>query len=283
LPYRGRMAVGASGTTYLSGIVAAHRAAAAEDQRDPAALIAQARSVPATRSFRAALVRTETVVIAEIKRRSPSRGDLAPGLDPVTIAAEYERGGAGCLSVLTDEQFFGGSASDLCSARAACSLPVLRKDFTVGEADVADARLMGADALLLIVAALSDIQLSELRDLASSLSLDTLVEVHDEEELERALASGADLVGVNQRDLRTFDVDTTVASRLASRIPSSVVAVAESGVKTSDDVERLADCGFQAVLVGETLVTAPDTAAAVKVLTGHRVGARGPSAAIAGS
>jgi indole-3-glycerol phosphate synthase len=277
------MAVGASGTTYLSGIVAAHRAAAAEDHRDLSALVAEARTGPATRSFRSALAGTETVVIAEIKRRSPSRGDLAPRLDPASMAAAYERGGAGCISVLTDEQFFGGSASDLRAARAASSLPVLRKDFTVGEADIADARLMGADAVLLIVSALSDSELSELRDLASSLSLDALVEVHDEDELERALACGADLVGVNQRDLRTFDVDATIASRLSSRIPSSVMAVAESGIKTSDDVARLADCGFQAVLVGETLVTAPDAAGAVEALTGQRVGTRGSSAAIAGS
>jgi indole-3-glycerol phosphate synthase len=277
------MAEGAPGATYLSGIIAAHRAAAAEDPRDPATLVAGARSAQAPRSFLAALSRPETVVIAEIKRRSPSRGDLAPDLDPAAVAASYEEGGAGCLSVLTDAQFFGGSAGDLSAARGACSMPVLRKDFTVCEADVADARLMGADAVLLIVAALSDGELDSLRSLASELSLDALVEVHDEDELERALGCGAEIVGVNQRDLQTFDVDTTVAARLASRIPSSVVAVAESGIKTSDDVARLADSGFQAVLVGETLVTAPDAVLATRALTGHRVTARATSAAIAGS
>jgi indole-3-glycerol phosphate synthase len=277
------MAEGAPSATYLSGIVAAHRAASAEDSRDPADLVAQARSAPAPRSFKKALSRPETVVIAEIKRRSPSRGDLAPGLDPASVATAYEEGGAGCLSVLTDEQFFGGSAADLHAARAACSLPVLRKDFTVCEADIADARLMGADAVLLIVSALSDDELVVLRALASELSLDALVEVHDEEELDRALACGAEIVGVNQRDLRTFDVDTTVAARLSSRIPPAVVAVAESGIKTPDDVLRLADCGFEAVLVGETLVTAGDTVRAVRALTGYRVGARGSSAAIASS
>ena len=154
------------------------------------------------------------------------------------MAAEYEAGGAACLSVLTDEAFFGGSPADLVDARAACSLPVLRKDFTVSPLDVCDARLMGADAVLLIVAALDDAELAELLALAGALALAPLVEVHDEPELDRALAVGARLVGVNQRDLRTFEVDRERAVRMGERMPSGVVAVAESGIR--DAVRRRA-------------------------------------------
>jgi len=221
-------------------------------------------------------------VIAEIKRRSPSKGELAPGLDPAALAAEYRDGGATCLSVLTDAAFFGGSVSDLQEARQACGLPVLRKDFTVCVNDVADARLMGADAVLLIVTALSEEELALLLGIASRLGLDCLVEVHDEDELSSALACGADLVGVNQRDLRTFDVDTELAARLAGMIPDNVTAVAESGIRGPQDVSRLASVGFEGVLVGELLVPSKDPAQAVSALTGHRVGPRRPSRAMAG-
>ena len=161
----------------------------------------------------------ELAVIAEVKRRSPSKGPLDAGLDPAAVAADYEAGGAACVSVLTDEEFFGGSPADLAAARSACGLPVLRKDFTVSRADVCDARLMGADAVLLIVAALSDDELSSFLGLAQELSLDALVEVHDEAELERALDAGAELVGVNQRDLTTFAVDPERAARLVGGDP----------------------------------------------------------------
>jgi indole-3-glycerol phosphate synthase len=184
--------------------------------------------------------------------------------------------------VLTDAQFFGGSVSDLQDARGASALPVLRKDFTVCANDVADARLMGADALLLIVAALSTDELATLVGIASGLAIDCLVEVHDEDELSVALGCGASLVGVNQRDLRTFEVDTELAVRLAALIPDGVVAVAESGIRGPADVSRLASCGFQAVLVGELLVTAADPVAATRELTGQRIGPRRPSRAMAG-
>jgi indole-3-glycerol phosphate synthase len=170
--------------------------------------------------------------------------------------------------VLTDAEFFGGSADDLAEARAACELPVLRKDFTVSQADIYDARAMGADAVLLIAAALTTAELSAFRLLADDLDMAALVEVHDEDELERALDTGATLVGVNQRDLRTFEVDPGRAERLAAVIPPGVVKVAESGIGGRVDVALLADCGYDAVLVGESLVTSADPAVAVRMLKG---------------
>ncbi len=275
-------------TTYLADIVAAHRRSAAADGRDTDELLARALEAPPARSFSEALLAAgpgagETrarglAVIAEVKRRSPSKGLIAPDLDPAAVAAEYREGGAACLSVLTDEGFFAGSAFDLQAARRASGLPVLRKDFTVSRADVCDARLMGADAVLLIVAALSPEELTTFHDLASRLGLDALVEVHDEGELELALDAGARLVGVNQRDLTTFAVDQERAARLAPRIPPEVVAVAESGIRGPDDARRIGEAGYDAVLVGEAVVTAPDRAEAVRALCGHRVSARTPSA-----
>jgi len=207
-------------------------------------------------------------VIAEVKRRSPSKGDLHPDLDPATVASRYEAGGAACLSVLTDVTWFGGSAADLAAARAAVQIPVLRKDFTVSERDVYDARLMGADAVLLIAAALSADELHRFHALAIDLGLDALVEVHDEAELAKALAVGAALIGVNQRDLVTFDVDTDRAVRVAAAIPAGLVKVAESGIRGPDDAARLRRAGYQAVLVGESLVTSDDAASAVSALRG---------------
>ena len=196
-------------------------------------------------------------VIAEVKRRSPSKGPLAPDLDPVDVATAYAAGGAACLSVLTDRDYFGGSPTDLLAARSAAGLPVLRKDFTVTVADVDDARLMGADAVLLIVAALERrASCADFAAAAAEVGLDALVEVHDEPELDRALAAGATLVGVNQRDLATFAVDGERAERLVAAIPADVVAVAESGIGGPEDAARLAGAGYQAVLVGETLVRA---------------------------
>ena len=201
--------------TYLDQILAVHRARAEEDDRPVRGLVEAARRTPEPRPFRQALAQDGLAVVAELKRRSPSRGDLAIDLDPAAVAAAYVAGGAACLSVLTDTRFFGGSPADLAAARRAVDLPVLRKDFTLSEADVCDSRLMGADAVLLIVAALVDAELVRLRGLAGELGLAALVEVHDEAELERALDAGADLVGVNQRDLTTFDVDHQRAERLA--------------------------------------------------------------------
>ncbi|HKA04352.1 MAG TPA: indole-3-glycerol phosphate synthase TrpC, partial [Acidimicrobiales bacterium] len=194
--------------TYLDRIIAAHRAAAARDDRPLEPLVADAVSRPPTRGFTAALATpTGLAVIAEIKRRSPSKGDLNVGLDPAALAATYEAGGASCLSVLTDTEFFAGSPDDLAAARAATTRPVLRKDFTVSERDVYDARLMGADAVLLIAAALSPDELHRFHALAGAVGLDALVEIHDEAELAVAIDVGATLIGVNQRDLVTFAVD----------------------------------------------------------------------------
>jgi indole-3-glycerol phosphate synthase len=259
---------------FLADIVAAHRRSAAQDRRDVGELSAAALAAPPAASFAGALRVPGLAVVAEVKRRSPSKGALAPGLDPAETASGYASGGAACLSVLTDEEFFGGSRTDLVAAKRASGLPVLRKDFTVAEADVCDARLMGADAVLLIVAALSDGELRSLHELARRVGIDALVEVHDEAELDRALEAGARLVGVNQRDLATFTVDPGLAVRLAVRIPPGVVAVAESGIRGPDDARRMAGAGYDAVLVGETLVTAPDRAAAVRELCGHPVSER---------
>lgn len=259
--------------TYLDRILDAHRVAARDDHRSIDRLVEQASSTSATRSFAGAIHESRTphgadtvAVIAEIKRRSPSKGDLVSDLDPVRLAREYAAGGARCLSVLTDEDFFGGSADDLRSARAAVDLPVLRKDFTVSVNDIADARLMGADAVLLIVAALSDTELKDLVVLAAELGMDALVEVHDEGELERAVAVDATLIGVNQRDLVTFQVDTDRAVRVAAAFPPGVVKVAESGIVDGRDAATLAAAGYDAVLVGEALVTSGDPAAAVRAL-----------------
>src|SRR5438552_4353998 len=184
--------------TYLDAILTAHRERAAADTRPMETLLDTARACPAPRPFAGALT-GDFSVIAEVKRRSPSKGTIAPNLDPARLAAAYGAGGAACLSVLTDEEFFGGSAADLAAARGAVAIPVLRKDFTVSAADVCDARIMGADAILLIVAALDSAELRDLSALATELDIDALVEVHDEAELERAAAIGARLVGVNQR------------------------------------------------------------------------------------
>ena len=256
--------------TYLDRILEQHRAAAAADHRDLDELIGRATAMPPTRGFLAALAgRDRLGVISEIKRRSPSKGELHPGLDPAVMARSYESGGASCLSVLTDEEFFGGSADDLRAARVACTLPVLRKDFTVSPHDVVDARLMGADCLLLIAAALSPGELAELHALAIDLGLDVLVEIHDEAELEHAMVAGATLVGVNQRDLVTFQVDHERALRMAGVIPNDVVKVAESGVRGAEDARSLHGAGYPAVLVGETLVTSSDPARAVADLIGE--------------
>ncbi|MGA3217886.1 MAG: indole-3-glycerol phosphate synthase TrpC [Acidimicrobiales bacterium] len=258
--------------TYLDQILAAHREAARADRRDLSRLLAAAGRCPAARGFNAALKAGPAVaVIAEIKRRSPSKGTLAPDLDPALLAKVYAGAGAACLSVLTDPEFFGGSADDLAAARSATDLPVLRKDFTVSPADVCDARTMGADAVLLIVAALSAGELTELLGTTRRLGLDALVEVHDEAEAELALGAGAEAIGVNQRDLVTFEVDTRRAVRVARSLPGHVVRVAESGVRDRDDVRRLADAGFDAVLVGEALVTAPSPGAALAALTAVEV------------
>jgi indole-3-glycerol phosphate synthase len=216
-------------------------------------------------------------VIAEIKRRSPSKGELAPDLDAGRTAAAYEAGGATCLSVLTDGPFFGGSVRDLQDARAATSAtPVLRKDFTIDPDQVYETRGIGADAILLIVAAIpDDTMLGDLHTLALELGLDVLVEAHDEAELDRALAIRATCIGVNARDLETFSEDLGVAERLVARMSADVLAVAESAIRDVADARRVADAGFDAVLVGEALVRAPDPAALARELAAVPTTARG--------
>jgi indole-3-glycerol phosphate synthase len=261
--------------TYLDRIVAAHRARSRKDDRDRRRVLEAAEASPPTRGFADQIASgAGLAVIAEIKRRSPSKGDISPGLDPAETAVSYADGGARCLSVLTDEEFFGGSSTDLELSRGACELPVLRKDFTVSELDVCDARIMGADAVLLIVCALEDGELVNLHSLAVELAMDALVEVHDHDDLERALEIGAELIGVNQRDLRTFEVDDSRAVEMAAAIPPEVIAVAESGISGPEDARRLADNGYQAVLVGESLLRSADREKAVRALGAHRVGSR---------
>jgi indole-3-glycerol phosphate synthase len=252
-------------TTYLDAILAAHRGRVAADDRPLEALVDDARRCPPTRGFSAAL-RNGFAVIAEVKRRSPSKGAIDADLDPGVLAASYERGGAACVSVLTDVEYFGGSPADLIAVRDAVAVPILRKDFTLSAADVCDARIMGADAVLLIAAALDDAELTDFHALAIELGLDVLVEVHDEKELARALRVEASLVGVNQRDLVTFTVDTDRAVRMAPQIPDGVVRVAESGIGGPGDAVPLAAAGYHAVLVGESLVRSADPAAAVAAL-----------------
>ena len=202
-------------------------------------------------------------MIAEIKRRSPSKGVLREGIDAVDLACAFEGGTASCLSVLTDDVSFGGSIDDLRQARAATAIPVLRKDFTVSELDVCDARIMGADCVLLIAAALSQPELAAFYQLANEIGLDVLVETHDEDEVERALLVGATLIGVNQRDLVTFEVDHERAVRMAAAIPNGVVKVAESGVRDANDAQSLRNAGYDAVLVGESLIISNDPAALI--------------------
>jgi indole-3-glycerol phosphate synthase len=220
-----------------------------------------ALAAPPPRDFTGALRRGgQLAVIAELKRRSPSKGDLAPDLDPAATAATYAQGGAAALSVLTDQLFFGGSVEDLAQARAAApDIPVLRKDFVIDADQLYESRAIGADAVLLIVAAVPDPGLlRDLHELAGAIGLAVLVEAHDEAELDVALALGAAVVGVNARDLGTFNEDLGVAERLAARIPTDVIAVAESAIRSAADAERMAGVGYDAVLVGEALVRLAD-------------------------
>ncbi len=226
----------------------------------------RATAGPPPRDFTAALRGPHVAVIAEIKRASPSRGALNPHLDPAALAHLYQQGGAAALSVLTDGHFFGGSLADLAAARAAVALPVLRKDFVIDEYQVYETRAAGADALLLIVAAVADTALRDYLALAAELGLHCLVEAHDEREVERALRCGAQIVGVNNRDLHTFTVDLATTERLAALVPGDRTFVSESGVHSRADVARLAQAGADAVLVGESLVKAGDAARAVRDL-----------------
>ena len=210
-------------------------------------------------------------VIAECKRRSPSRGVLAAQYDPVAIARQYEAGGAVAISVLTEPTFFDGALAHLTAVRDAVGLPLLRKDFVVDDYQLFEARAAGADAVLLIVAALEPVELVRLQSRAWDLGLAALVEVHDDEELARAIDSGARLIGVNNRNLRTLAVDVGASDRLAAKIPANVVGVSESGLQTRADLERLAASGYRAFLIGERFMTDPDPTRAIADLIGARV------------
>ncbi len=254
---------------YLEDILARHRDVASRDDRKTSDLVEVALRSDVSRGFAKKIVQDSVdclAVIAEIKRRSPSRGALNQDLKPEVIASQYQQAGASCISVLTDSEFFGGSAVDLQLARNASVLPFLRKDFTVSLNDICDARIMNADCILLIVAALSRAELSEFHLFAKDLGLDVLVEVHDEAELEAALNIGAEIVGVNQRDLKTFEVDEQRAVRVANKIPRDILKIAESGVKTKSDALQLRQVGFHAILVGESLVTSDNIVNKLKEL-----------------
>lgn len=223
-------------------------------------------AVAGRRDFRGALAGKEPAIIAELKKASPSRGVLAEDFNPVEIARGYEAGGAAALSVLTDERFFQGSLLDLKAARAAVGLPVLRKDFTIDEYHVIEAAAHGADAILLIAAVLDEHEMRRFRELGGEYGMAALVEVHDEEDLEPALESGAEMIGVNNRNLHTFAVTLETSLRLAERIPAGVMKVSESGIRSPEDIRRLRDAGYQAFLVGEHLMMSDEPARAVEAL-----------------
>jgi len=223
-------------------------------------------SVAHRRDFLAAITTSSPAIIAEIKQASPSGGVLMEDFDPAAIARAYQQGGAAALSVLTDAKHFKGSLADLESARAAVKLPALRKDFTIDSYHVHEAAAHGADAILLIAAILTERQMRDFRELAEGYRMSALVEVHDQEELQQAIASGARIIGVNNRNLHTFQVDLAVSLRLAEKIPAGVAKVAESGIHSAADILRLREVGYQAFLVGEHLMKAQDPAQALRAL-----------------
>lgn len=234
-------------------------------RRDLETAAAAAATAP---SMREALTKPGLSVIAEVKRRSPSAGDIAPDLDPVTLAGQYVSGGAIAISVLTEPDHFGGSNDDLVSVRQAVEVPILRKDFVLDPLQLVEARALGAAAALLIVSILDQPRLVEMIDAACEVGIAVLVEVHDESELERALAAGAEIVGINNRDLGTFEVDTQRAIGISDLIPSGVVGVAESGIRSPETAKAMAIAGYQAVLVGQAAAEAPDPEAFVASLVG---------------
>ncbi len=255
--------------------ILAHKAEEVRERaarRPLAELAARCADLPGTRGFAAAIEARsaggQAAVIAEIKKASPSKGVIRPDFDPAAIARSYAAGGATCLSVLTDVDFFQGSDACLVQARAACALPLLRKDFVIDPYQVYEARVLGADCILLIVAALDDGTLLELSLLAAELDLDVLVEVHDAEELERALDVPAPLIGVNNRDLRSFETSLQTTLDLRARAPADVLLVSESGIHTPDDVARLRAAGVHAFLVGEAFMRAPDPGVELQRLFG---------------
>lgn len=258
--------------TILDRIVADKRdeLAAAQTAMPLAELKTRMTEAPPVRAFAEALRRPSIRLIAEIKKASPSRGLLRADFDPVVLAQIYAGAGVAAISVLTDEKHFQGSLQHLAAIRAALpeGPPLLRKDFLFDEYQLYESRCQGADAVLLIAAILEQPLLAELIALAKSLDMDALVEVHDQRELERALAARAEVVGINNRDLRTFEVDMATTGRMRPLVPDGKIIVAESGILTREHVLRLEECGVQAVLIGEALVTAPDPAGKIRELFG---------------
>ncbi len=253
----------------LDEILTRTRTRAANAGANRAALVEAASAASPVRAFAEALRVPGLSVIAEIKRRSPSAGIIDAGIDPAAQAAKYESGGAAALSVLTEPFFFDGSLDDLSVARDVVSIPVLRKDFVLDEAQVWEARAAGADAVLLIVAALAADQLADLVAVAAEASLDALVEVHTEGEVVIAVEAGASIIGVNNRDLATFTTDLAVGERLRGLIPDGVVTVAESGVTSVEGAVRMRDAGYDAILVGEAVVRHEDPAGFIAQLRGE--------------
>jgi indole-3-glycerol phosphate synthase len=250
-------------------VAATERITEARREREPIAMLESraANAAPRGDRFEDALGMHDRInVIAECKRRSPSKGVLAPTYDPVAIARQYEHGGAATISVLTEPTFFDGALDHLTAVRGAVGLPLLRKDFIVDDYQLLEARAAGADAVLLIVAALEQTRLSALQARARELGLATLVEVHDDDELARAVDSGARVIGVNNRNLRTLAVDVDASYRLAARMPKHVIGVSESGLQTSADLERLSAAGYRAFLIGERFMVDANPAAAIQGL-----------------
>jgi indole-3-glycerol phosphate synthase len=263
---------GAAAADILGRIVAtkAREVAAARATRSLATLREQVRDAPPVRDFvvalRGRIASGGTGVIAEIKKASPSRGVLRPIFDPAAIASRYEAGGATCVSVLTDREYFQGGPDDLLVARAACALPVLRKDFMLDEYQVVESRVLGADCILLIVAMLDDAQLAALEAVAHELGMAVLAEVHDALELDRALQLDTPLIGINNRNLRTFDVELETTLDLLPRVPRERIVITESGIIAPTDVARMRAAGVQAFLVGEAFMRAADPGAALRKL-----------------
>ena len=256
-----------------SGILAEivqHKQEEIADLQDRAAFLereAYERKSP-HRDFKAALENASPAIISELKKASPSKGILTSEYHPAFLAHAYESGGAACLSVLTDKEYFRGSLHDLEAARVAVQIPVLRKDFTVDRLQILEAAAHGADAILLIAAILDTTYLQQFRELAASLGMASLVEVHDSDELAKAIDSGAEIIGVNNRDLQTFEVNLDTSVRLSYLMPSNVIRVSESGITDRAAIDRLSEAGFHAFLVGESLMRSADPTATLRKLVG---------------